>query len=263
MRYGMLRGAGLRVTASTEVAQLGSDVLGRLGPFVAPCRVVYVVDEPAAAFTAACRARLAAKKCSVRYDPDDDAVYSEVIAFSEPATWWSRLSAPCCRWFNMWCPDAICARCSGGDRTFTCARTKVRRTICSICSPGHRSRPGRCTTLANPIAPLDLVGCSWSRPAAQPMSARCCCSRNRRGRNTVTRGRRGVPPATAAAALHFRAGTDRNQRATPGRSTTGTRTTTFSNCRCPAEVPMRSYCGWSPICMSRCSTATGRCSAAG
>ena len=46
MRYGMLRGAGLRVTASTEVAQVGSDVLGRLGPFVAPCRVVYVVDEP-------------------------------------------------------------------------------------------------------------------------------------------------------------------------------------------------------------------------
>ena len=30
----------------------------------------------------------------VRYDPDDDAVYSEVIAFSEPATWWSRLGAP-------------------------------------------------------------------------------------------------------------------------------------------------------------------------
>src|SRR6478609_3376181 len=44
MRYGMLRGAGLRVAATTEVAEVGTDVLGRLGPFAAPCRVAYVVD---------------------------------------------------------------------------------------------------------------------------------------------------------------------------------------------------------------------------
>jgi len=30
----------------------------------------------------------------VRYDPADGAVYSEVVAFSRPATWWSRLGAP-------------------------------------------------------------------------------------------------------------------------------------------------------------------------
>ena len=35
LRYGMLRGAGLRVTATSEVAEVGADVLGRLGPFVA------------------------------------------------------------------------------------------------------------------------------------------------------------------------------------------------------------------------------------
>lgn len=40
MRYGMLRGAGVRVSAGTPVAQPGTDVLGRLGPFLAPCRVV-------------------------------------------------------------------------------------------------------------------------------------------------------------------------------------------------------------------------------
>ena len=98
LRYGMLRGAGLRVTASTEVAQVGSDVLGRLGPFVAPCRVVYVVDEPNrrgfAYGSLPGHAVRGEEMFRVRYDPADDAVYSEVIAFSEPATWWSRLGAP-------------------------------------------------------------------------------------------------------------------------------------------------------------------------
>jgi len=46
MRYGMLRGAGVRVTASTEIAEVDTLVLGRLGPVWAPCRVVYIVDEP-------------------------------------------------------------------------------------------------------------------------------------------------------------------------------------------------------------------------
>jgi uncharacterized protein (UPF0548 family) len=74
MHYGMLRGGGLRVVASTEVAEVGSDVLGRLGPFLAPCRVVYMF--------------------AVRYDPADNGVYAEVAAFSRAATWWSRLGAP-------------------------------------------------------------------------------------------------------------------------------------------------------------------------
>ena len=46
MRWGMLRGAGLRVEATTEVAAEGSEVIVHLGPVRAPCRVVYVVDEP-------------------------------------------------------------------------------------------------------------------------------------------------------------------------------------------------------------------------
>jgi len=98
MRYGMLRGAGLRVSATTEVAQVGSDVLGRLGPFVAPCRVVYVVDEPNrrgfAYGSLPGHAVRGEEMFGVRYDPADGAVYSEVLAFSRPATWWSRLGAP-------------------------------------------------------------------------------------------------------------------------------------------------------------------------
>lgn len=98
MRYGMLRGAGLRVTASTDVARVGSDVLGRLGPFVAPCRVVYVVDEPNrrgfAYGSLPGHAVRGEEMFGVRYDPADDGVYSEVVAFSKPATWWSSLGAP-------------------------------------------------------------------------------------------------------------------------------------------------------------------------
>lgn len=45
MRWGMLRGAGVRVEASSEVAAVGSEVLVGLGPLRAPCRVVFVIDE--------------------------------------------------------------------------------------------------------------------------------------------------------------------------------------------------------------------------
>ncbi|MGI9126304.1 MAG: DUF1990 domain-containing protein [Mycobacterium sp.] len=98
MRYGMLRGAGLRVDATTEVAQVGTDVLGRLGPFLAPCRVVYVIDEPDrrgfAYGSLPGHAVRGEEMFAVRYDPSDQAVYSEVAAFSRPTTWWSTLGAP-------------------------------------------------------------------------------------------------------------------------------------------------------------------------
>lgn len=98
MRYGMLRGAGLRVDATTELAEVGTDVLGRLGPFVVPCRVVYVLDEPNrrgfAYGTLPGHPVSGEEMFGVRYDPAADAVYSEVAAFSRPATWWSRLAAP-------------------------------------------------------------------------------------------------------------------------------------------------------------------------
>lgn len=101
MRYGMLRGAGLRVDATTEVAEVGTEVLGRLGPFVAPCRVVYVIDEPNrrgfAYGSLPGHAVVGEELFAVRFDPADDGVYSEVVAFSRPATWWSRLGSPVLR----------------------------------------------------------------------------------------------------------------------------------------------------------------------
>ena len=101
MRYGMLRGAGLRVDASTEEAQVGADVLGRLGPFLAPCRVVYVLDQPDrrgfAYGSLPGHAVRGEEMFAVRYDPSADAVYAEVAAFSRPATWWSNLGNPALR----------------------------------------------------------------------------------------------------------------------------------------------------------------------
>lgn len=101
LRYGMLRGAGLRVDATTEVAQVGTDVLGRLGPFVAPCRVVYVLDDANrrgfAYGSLPGHAVRGEELFAVRYDPSDGAVYAEVAAFSQPATWWSRLGSPVLR----------------------------------------------------------------------------------------------------------------------------------------------------------------------
>lgn len=98
MRWGMLRGAGVRVRATTEVAAVGSEVLVGLGPLRAPCRVVYVVDEPDrrgfAYGTLPGHPESGEELFAVRYDPDDDAVYAEVTAFSRHATWWSRAAGP-------------------------------------------------------------------------------------------------------------------------------------------------------------------------
>lgn len=98
MRYGMLRGAGLQVSATAEVAEVGADVLGRLGPFYAPCRVIYVIDEHNrkgfAYGSLPGHAIRGEEMFAVRYDATSGAVYAEIAAFSVPATWWSRMGRP-------------------------------------------------------------------------------------------------------------------------------------------------------------------------
>jgi len=98
MRWGMLRGAGLRVEATSEVAAVGSEVIVHLGPVRAPCRVVYVVDEPDrrgfAYGTLSGHAESGEERFVVRYDPATDEVCAEVEAFSRHATWWSKLGSP-------------------------------------------------------------------------------------------------------------------------------------------------------------------------
>ncbi|TDL05944.1 DUF1990 domain-containing protein [Mycolicibacterium obuense] len=98
MRFGMLRGAGLRVESTTPTAEEGTDVLGHLGPVSAPCRVVYVIDEPDrrgfAYGTLPGHAVRGEELFLVRFDYTTDQVIAEVAAFSQPAAWWSRLGAP-------------------------------------------------------------------------------------------------------------------------------------------------------------------------
>jgi uncharacterized protein (UPF0548 family) len=98
MRWGMLRGAGVRVEASSEVAAVGSEVLVGIGPLRAPCRVVYVIDEENrrgfAYGTLAGHPESGEELFAVRYHPTTGDVHAEVVAFSRHATWWSRLGAP-------------------------------------------------------------------------------------------------------------------------------------------------------------------------
>lgn len=98
MRWGMLRGAGVRVQATTDVAAVGSEVLVGLGPLRAPCRVVFVIDEPDrrgfAYGTLPGHPESGEELFAVRYDPATDEVHGEVVAFSRHGTWWSRLGAP-------------------------------------------------------------------------------------------------------------------------------------------------------------------------
>lgn len=98
MRWGMLRGAGLRVTASSDVADIGSVVVVRMGPIRAPSRVAYVVDDENrrgfAYGTLKGHPEAGEEFFGVRYDPSTDAVYAEVRAFSRHATWWSKAAGP-------------------------------------------------------------------------------------------------------------------------------------------------------------------------
>ncbi len=98
MRWGMLRGAGVGVEATTEVAAVGSEVLVGLGPLRAPCRVVYVIaDEDRRGFaygTLPGHPETGEELFAVRYDPATEEVRAEVVAFSRHGTWWSRLGAP-------------------------------------------------------------------------------------------------------------------------------------------------------------------------
>ena len=98
MRWGMQRGAGLRVRASSEVAAVDTVVVVRMGFLPAPCRVVYVIDEPDirgfAYGTLPGHPESGEERFVVRLDPATDAVFAEVSAFSRPATWWSKAAGP-------------------------------------------------------------------------------------------------------------------------------------------------------------------------
>jgi len=98
MHWGMQRGAGLHVEASSDVVEVGSVVLVKMGFMKAPCRVVYVIDEPDvrgfAYGTLPGHPESGEERFVVRHDPVTAAVYAEVSAFSRPVTWWSKAGGP-------------------------------------------------------------------------------------------------------------------------------------------------------------------------
>ncbi|AYF75253.1 DUF1990 domain-containing protein [Nocardia yunnanensis] len=108
--YRMQRGTGIFQQATTPVAEPGTELTVRLGlgplGIEAPCRVVYVLDEPNrrgfAYGTLPGHPESGEELFAVEYDPTDDAVYALVSAFSRPATWYVRLTAPAVRLIQRW-----------------------------------------------------------------------------------------------------------------------------------------------------------------
>jgi uncharacterized protein (UPF0548 family) len=98
MRWGMQRGAGLRIQASSEVVVVDAVVVVRMGFLPAPCRVVYVIEEPdIRGFgygTLPGHPESGEERFVVRHDPATSAVFAEVSSFSRPATWWSKAGGP-------------------------------------------------------------------------------------------------------------------------------------------------------------------------
>ncbi|MBF6329363.1 DUF1990 family protein [Nocardia transvalensis] len=108
LAYRMQKGTGIFREASTPTAAPGTLLTVRLGlgPFgiTAPCRVVYVLDEPDcrgfAYGTLRGHPEIGEELFAVEYDPTDHAVYGVVAAFSRPGTWYTRLGGPAVRWIQ-------------------------------------------------------------------------------------------------------------------------------------------------------------------
>lgn len=95
MRFGIQRGTGLPVQTSAPEAAVGVNVMTRLWPFWALCRIVYVVDEPNrrgfAYGTLRGHPETGEEVFIVRFDPSNDVVSVEITAFSRPSYWWVRV----------------------------------------------------------------------------------------------------------------------------------------------------------------------------
>ncbi|MGY0500687.1 DUF1990 family protein [Nocardia sp. FBN12] len=108
--FGIQKGVGTFRAADTETAQPGTEltVVLQLGPLSinAPCRVVYVLDEPDrrgfAYGTLPGHPEVGEELFAVEYDPADDTVYGLVSAFSKPGTWYVRLGGPVVRLIQRW-----------------------------------------------------------------------------------------------------------------------------------------------------------------
>ncbi len=105
LTYRMQRGTGIFASASTPEAEPDTTLTVRLGigplAITAPCRVVYVLNEPNrrgfAYGTLSGHPEIGEELFAVEYDPADDSVHGIVAAFSRPGAWYARLGGPVTR----------------------------------------------------------------------------------------------------------------------------------------------------------------------
>jgi uncharacterized protein (UPF0548 family) len=105
----MHKRAGLRVTASTPTAVVGSVLIAQLGVgparFEIPTRVVYVINEEnrrGFAYGTLSRHPAQGEEAFVVDLREDGQVTFTVTAFSRPARWFSRGAAPAVRLVQRW-----------------------------------------------------------------------------------------------------------------------------------------------------------------
>ncbi|WP_328389043.1 DUF1990 family protein [Nocardia sp. NBC_00416] len=102
LEYRIQRGLGILEDAQTPKAEPGAEVTVVLGVarfgLRAPCRVVYVLDEPErigfAYGTLPGHPESGEELFAVEYDTDTDTVYGVITAFSRPASRLTRLGGP-------------------------------------------------------------------------------------------------------------------------------------------------------------------------
>ncbi|WP_019929969.1 DUF1990 family protein [Nocardia sp. BMG111209] len=110
LTYRMQRGTGIFESADTPEAAPGTRLTVRLGigplALTAPCRVVYVLDEPDrrgfAYGTLPGHPEVGEELFAVEYDPADDTVHGVVSAFSRAGSWYTRLGGPVARLVQHW-----------------------------------------------------------------------------------------------------------------------------------------------------------------
>ncbi|UGT56848.1 DUF1990 family protein [Nocardia asteroides] len=96
--------------ADSERARAGTELTVRIGVgpigVTAPCRVVYVLDEPHrrgfAYGTLPGHPLIGEELFAVEYDPTDETVYGLITAFSRPSTWYVDLGRPVVRLVQRW-----------------------------------------------------------------------------------------------------------------------------------------------------------------
>ncbi len=104
MRWDVLRGAGLRVSASDQRVRRGAYVVSSVGfgglRLPAPCRVVWTVEQDRRVgfgYGTLPGHPESGEEAFVVERDDTDAVWFTVTSFSRPARWYSRLGSPILR----------------------------------------------------------------------------------------------------------------------------------------------------------------------